>query len=657
MTDVEVRGRYLKGDGTAASGQVTFTPRPQAVNDSGDGDILVSSAVIATLDVAGEFEVTLQASDDPTLAPTNWTYLVAERIAGSRGLRTYDIVIPTAAAVAGVDLWDVAPVDPSSGDPTTFPTLAAFAALDGRVDDLRGANAVRTTTAAIGRLQIDGARAVNAAVPLTIPTYVPADDAIVHPDVVFVPEGWNGHKYWLAATPYTAADNQYENPSIWCSDDGLSWTVPSGLTNPVEPGTGVVNSYYSDTDLVLGADGTMYLFFRWNLSPREVLYLRTSTDGVTWTPKVIVKETVQSVSRLISPAVLFDGLRWHMWAVENVDPAARKIVHLTAAAAAGPWSAPVDCTISLPKMPCVNDAGSAPSRPWHLDALHVGGQFLALVTFNIDAGSGGRGQLYLAASTDGTAWARAPRPVLDYRTGYWDQSVYRATAVLVQRGSGLGLAIWYSAISNATVFQIGYTEAGFADLAETVAARRVAALSGVAPGVAGDLFQRPDSAVAMGTAPSGQPWTVSAGTAGIAAAMAYAVADANTRMTIPGVADVRVGVDLIAMPALTKAAYIIVRYLDVNNYIRVGRAASNIFYVAEKVEAGAVTTLAASSGDVPVVAGERWEIEAKGDLIKLTVDGLTAFSVQSSFNQASTGVGLQTSSLATRFDNFVVEAI
>lgn len=133
MADVAVRGHYRKGDGTAASGQVTFTPRPQAVNDSGGGDILASSVVTATLDAAGKFTVTLQASDDPTLAPTGWTYLVTETIVGASAQRSYDIKIPASAAGVGINLWDVAPASPASGDPTTFPTLAAFAALDGRV--------------------------------------------------------------------------------------------------------------------------------------------------------------------------------------------------------------------------------------------------------------------------------------------------------------------------------------------------------------------------------------------------------------------------------------------------------------------------------------------------------------------------------------------
>lgn len=139
MAEVEVRGRYLKGDDTPASGQVTFAPRPRAINDSGDGDILVSSAVTAVLDEAGEFTVTLQASDDPSLDPTGWTYRVREQIVGASGTRAYDIDIPTSAVVAGIDLWDVAPASPASGDPTTFPTLTAFAALVARVAELERA--------------------------------------------------------------------------------------------------------------------------------------------------------------------------------------------------------------------------------------------------------------------------------------------------------------------------------------------------------------------------------------------------------------------------------------------------------------------------------------------------------------------------------------
>lgn len=144
MTDVEVRGTYLLADDTPAAGRVVFTPRAAVVNDNADGNLLIGADVVATLDAQGSFTVTLQASDDVAIDPSGWTYAVQEEITGSRPLfRNYDIDIPVSAAGPGVDLVDVAPVTPESGDPSAFPTLAAVAALDARIDVLESAPAGR----------------------------------------------------------------------------------------------------------------------------------------------------------------------------------------------------------------------------------------------------------------------------------------------------------------------------------------------------------------------------------------------------------------------------------------------------------------------------------------------------------------------------------
>ena len=39
-----------------------------------------------------------------------------------------------------------------------------------------------------------------------------------HPSIVYVPEGWNGHQYWLVSTPYPNAIGEFENPCIYYAD-------------------------------------------------------------------------------------------------------------------------------------------------------------------------------------------------------------------------------------------------------------------------------------------------------------------------------------------------------------------------------------------------------------------------------------------------------
>ena len=40
--------------------------------------------------------------------------------------------------------------------------------------------------------------------------------SVVHPDVLdFGREGWSGHQYWIAATPYYNGNDSQENPCIY----------------------------------------------------------------------------------------------------------------------------------------------------------------------------------------------------------------------------------------------------------------------------------------------------------------------------------------------------------------------------------------------------------------------------------------------------------
>src|SRR5699024_10013244 len=62
-----------------------------------------------------------------------------------------------------------------------------------------------------------------------VPTHDPLTDAgeAVHPSVLYFPDGWNGHRYWMAYTPYAGGTDGREDPCIAYSDDGTNWTVPT----------------------------------------------------------------------------------------------------------------------------------------------------------------------------------------------------------------------------------------------------------------------------------------------------------------------------------------------------------------------------------------------------------------------------------------------
>src|SRR5208337_5394840 len=73
-----------------------------------------------------------------------------------------------------------------------------------------------------------------------------------HPDVVHIPGGFGAQNwtYWMACTPYPYAEYRYENPEIFASYDGLHWTIPNGLQNPLVQKPAGTMDHNSDPDMV-----------------------------------------------------------------------------------------------------------------------------------------------------------------------------------------------------------------------------------------------------------------------------------------------------------------------------------------------------------------------------------------------------------------------
>ena len=161
--------------------------------------------------------------------------------------------------------------------------------------------------------------------PLDIPTY-DDDPNTTHPDVVYIPQGWNGYKYWMAFTPFPG--NPRENPSIVASNDGTNWEVPEGLTNPLytqEDAQADGYDFNSDPDMLL-VDGTMYMYWRpagldGSGNRTEALMLKTSTDGINWSERQILLEfqgSDGSTSQFLSPGIIRkDNGDWLMFSINQ----------------------------------------------------------------------------------------------------------------------------------------------------------------------------------------------------------------------------------------------------------------------------------------------------------------------------------------------------
>ena len=163
----------------------------------------------------------------------------------------------------------------------------------------------------------------NAPAPLNLITYA-GDNQIVHPKVLYFPNKFNKHRFWIAYNPYPRANAFYENPCVAYSDDGYEWTnIPA---NPLDdPGELGINT---DVHLVyVESKNRLEIWWRYADNKdgtievrKEIIYRRTSTDGFNWSEKetVLVNDSGDTVQYL-SPCILHDGSKYRVWVVNDTE--------------------------------------------------------------------------------------------------------------------------------------------------------------------------------------------------------------------------------------------------------------------------------------------------------------------------------------------------
>jgi len=174
------------------------------------------------------------------------------------------------------------------------------------------ANILMLTVPAIGVAH--GAETPNAAVPLHMLNYL-GNIENIHPKVLYFADGWRGHRYWMAYTPYPLGAVDAENPCVAVSDDGYEWDAPAGVVNPLAgtPGQG----YNSDTHLLYdAAEDRLEVWWRPVDSSgpriRDAFMRVVSYDGVTWSEPQTVLEYGDPGKCRLSPAVAIVGGRYYM---------------------------------------------------------------------------------------------------------------------------------------------------------------------------------------------------------------------------------------------------------------------------------------------------------------------------------------------------------
>jgi hypothetical protein len=284
-------------------------------------------------------------------------------------------------------------------------------------------------------------------VPLVTPTYDGSGQAM-HPAVVDVGQGnvWPSsgspqHRYWMAMTPYTASNAQVENPSILVSDDLITWTVPTGLTNPIEPSP-AGGAHNADTELIL-YDNKLYCFWIDNAVGGYNMNVRSSVDGIDWGSKTVLF----SGSYATSPTVFYDGSQFVMI---YVDAQNRPFVlrYRTCATPDGTWSS--ESSITLNGVP-------SGTNPWNISARRLGADdYLAIIHFSLTSSGSGHtgGGVWWTTSTNGTVWDVGKQEIVtgDYATILF--TIYQSCFVAIDDEpgsywlyfSGAGSGVWRTSL-------------------------------------------------------------------------------------------------------------------------------------------------------------------------------------------------------------------
>jgi len=275
---------------------------------------------------------------------------------------------------------------------------------------------------------------------LAIPTPQHATDGeVTHPSIVRLDAPVSGFTYWMAYTPYAGGDDEFEDPCIAASNDGITWVVPEGLVNPIDDQPGSPGAYNSDTDLRY-VNGVFYLVWRTYdvaaVGAEEKLYFSTSADGVAWEPKTLFYSSDQTVRRLLSPCILFEGGAWTMWAVDIV-PSPNQVVRLQGGATlSAAWGDPVGVDMG-PMLPG--------KEAWHLDLLRTTDGYIALLNDCNQDISGINGLLLFCVSEDGWTFTNSGRTVIPQEQPGEHTALYRATLLPDTLDGVEGWRVWYSA--------------------------------------------------------------------------------------------------------------------------------------------------------------------------------------------------------------------
>ena len=254
-----------------------------------------------------------------------------------------------------------------------------------------------------------------------------------HPSVVYIPERFGGHNWWMAQSPYHPGVElkpyraRWELPCIHYSDDGIHWkSVPTNPIDDLSKQQLLEEDYFSDPHLVY-KNGSLELYYRLTIlkdkqviDNKTILYRKTSINGINWSDREVVADlrTKEDIAiwgkQIISQSIIWDGEKYICWYVDGSGYQKDRGIRMTLSYDGKTWEKAIQCTLK-----------DYLDTPWHIDVQQYDGEYHMLCFGDKN------GVLAHLISTNGLTWsyhADVLRPSHRY-SDFYSERIYRSCSL------------------------------------------------------------------------------------------------------------------------------------------------------------------------------------------------------------------------------------
>jgi hypothetical protein len=280
----------------------------------------------------------------------------------------------------------------------------------------------------------------------------------VHPDIIWDDEE---KKFWMAITPYPDYKNEFENPCLYYSKDGMVF-VSEGIVNPLAPQP--KSGFNCDPDLFIDYDGLKKMIYVETVTPsHQIVHLLKIDKNLKLAKDTLWLHSLNSDKNesdfVLSPSIVLENSAYKMFYV-NLKKSAEEQNEVKMGTFKHLNNLHVSNFKSI-KLPLPKDY-----NPWHIDVFKTHKRYIMLLNgfyggkYDNNGGSlTSEYSIQLLVSPNGIDWNNLGDIIgvgneesEKICTDPFFHYVYRASGVYSEKRKEL--VVWYSYVSTDNVWKL-----------------------------------------------------------------------------------------------------------------------------------------------------------------------------------------------------------